>query len=48
MTGNKYGNSNFSVVPRGPFKGRPWRDVPALTLHNILNAADFGLSLIHI
>ena len=36
------GDAAFAVVPRGPFAGRPWADVPALTLHNILNAVDFG------
>lgn len=41
--GNEHENSDFSLVPTGPFKGHPWRDVPALTLHSILNAVDFGL-----
>ena len=40
---DKYGEEGFELVPRGPFAGRPWSDVPALTLHNILNAVDFGL-----
>ena len=40
---DKYGEGDFSVVPSGPYRGRPWSDVPALTLHNILNAIDFGL-----
>jgi hypothetical protein len=39
---DKYGEENFGLVPRGPFAGRPWSDVPALTLHSILNAVDFG------
>lgn len=40
---DQYGTTDFNLVPRGPFKGRPWSEVPALTLHNILNAVDFGL-----
>ncbi len=40
---DKYGTTDFGLVPRGPFKGRPWSDVPALTLHSILNAVDFGV-----
>lgn len=40
---DKYGDSNFDRVPAGPMKGRLWRDVPALTLHGILLASDFGL-----
>ncbi len=40
---DKYGDRNFDLVPRGPFKGRPWVEVPALTLHSILNGVDFGL-----
>ena len=39
---DQYGTTDFGVVPRGPFAGRPWSEVPALTLHNILNAVDFG------
>ncbi len=42
-TGDKYGEAEVGLVPSGPFKGRLWREVPALTLHNILNAVDFGL-----
>ena len=40
---DKYDNIGFDLVPRGPFKGQPWEAVPALTLHNLLNAVDFGL-----
>ena len=40
---DKYGDEEFGVVPSGPLKGRPWVDVPALTLHSILNAVDFGM-----
>jgi hypothetical protein len=43
VNGDAYGRADFGVVPRGPFAGRPWSDVPALTLHNILNAVDFGI-----
>ena len=39
---DRYGDGEFGLVPRGPFAGRPWSDVPALTLHSILNAVDFG------
>lgn len=41
--GDKYGDTDFDRVPRGPFAGKRWAEVPALTLHNILNAVDFGL-----
>jgi len=40
---DKYSDTNFDLVPRGPFRGRLWEEVPALTLHNLLNAVDFGL-----
>ena len=43
-TGHDAGqDTDFGLVPRGPFKGRPWEEVPALTLHNVLNAVDFGV-----
>ena len=42
-TVDKYGDAPFDLVPSGPFKGKPWVAVPALTLHNVLNAVDFGL-----
>ena len=42
-TGDRYGDTNFDLVPSGPFKGKRWVQVPALTLHSILNAVDFGL-----
>jgi hypothetical protein len=41
--GEKYADTDFDLVPRGPFKGKRWVEVPALTLHSILNAVDFGL-----
>jgi hypothetical protein len=41
--GDKYGNSNFDVVPFGPRKGGRWVEVPALTLHAILSAVEKGL-----
>ncbi|MEI6972815.1 MAG: hypothetical protein WCL44_15020 [bacterium] len=43
---DKYGDADFGLVPSGPFKGRPWSAVPSLTLHNVLNAVDFGLVLL--
>jgi len=42
-TVDKYGDAPFDLVPSGPFKGKSWVAVPALTLHNVLNAVDFGL-----
>ena len=41
---DKWGDSDFDKVPAGPLKGRPWRDVPALTLHGLLLAVDFGIA----
>jgi hypothetical protein len=41
--GDKYGCDKFHIVPMGPRKGDRWVDVPALTLHAILSATEFGL-----
>ena len=41
---DKYGDSDFARVPIGPWKGRLWRDVPAITLHGLLLAVDFGIA----
>ncbi len=43
MAADRYGETDVERVPGGPFKGKRWVEVPALTLHNILNAVDFGL-----
>jgi len=40
---DRYGDADFDRVPSGPFKGRSWSEVPALTLHSILNCIDFGI-----
>ena len=45
-TGDSYGEGNFDRVPSGPYRGKRWVEVPALTLHNILNAVDFGLMVL--
>ena len=42
-TGDKYGDTDFDVVPMGPRKGDRWVNVPALTLHAILSSVEFGL-----
>jgi len=40
---DRYGDSDFDVVPMGPRKGVRWVAVPALTLHAILSSVEFGL-----
>ena len=41
--GDKYGDSDFDIVPMGPRKGARWVEIPALTLHAILSSVEFGL-----
>lgn len=36
------GRVDWSRVPKGPCKGRPWKELKALTLHSLLSAVDFG------
>ena len=43
MTSDKYGDSDFDIVPLGPRKGARWEELPALTLHAILSSVEFGL-----
>ncbi len=40
---DRYGDTDFDVVPMGPRKGERWVAVPALTLHAILSSIEFGL-----
>ena len=41
--GDKYGCTDFDIVPMGPRKGARWVELPALTLHAILSSVEFGL-----
>jgi len=40
---DKYGETDFHIVPMGPRKGARWEELPALTLHALLSSVEFGL-----
>ena len=43
MSGDRYGDADYHIVPMGPRKGDRWVALPALTLHAILSSVEFGL-----
>lgn len=46
MSGDKYGDKDFDIVPSGPFEGRPWTDLKTETIESVLKAVELGVLIL--